>query len=146
MGKKVENFDIKLGHPNIALNLNNVEDSENIDIVLSKLIKKKDDQSELIEILSNTSMKYLKRLQDDGLLIDSKDSNVVPIYEPRLTEKAIEFYNSGGYSALFEKDKNKSTFSKSILEIIKKVLIGLLIGIGVWLITQFVLIPIFVNS
>ena len=142
MRKKVENFDIKLGHPNISLNLNNIEDSENIDIVLSKLIQKKDTQSELIEILSNTSMKYLKRLQDDGLLIDSTGSNVVPIYDPRLTKKAFEFHDLGGYSALFEKDQTKSKFSKSALEIIKKVFIGLLIGVGVWLITQFVLIPI----
>lgn len=128
---KQEKHSINLSHKNISLDLNNSQDVKNIDQVLSEAINAKKDKAELIEILKSTSMKYLKRLQEDGLIEDSGGKDVVPIYDPRVTPKAINFYEQGGYSSLIKdhdslnkKDrmpeyyiKHREVFSKPYLKV-----------------------------
>lgn len=131
-------FKISLSHTNIHLDINNKIDVANIDHILSLLIENRNDKSKLIEIIKNISFKYLERLAEDGLLKDIDGPEVVPIYEPVVTNKAVNFKRDGGYSALFKQPKKSK---KQI--IVKEIILPIVIGIILWLITQFVLLPLF---
>lgn len=108
---RIKDFNISLSHTSIHLDLFNHNDVRNIDHVLRLIVVNKDNSENLRSILCNTSMKYMKRLQEDGLLADKSDSDVVPLFNPVVSDKAVNFINAGGYSALFtmtnkEKQKN----------------------------------------
>jgi hypothetical protein len=106
-----DKFDISLSNTNKLLDLNNSNDASNIDMVLSLIVDNKENQDKLKDILENTSFKYLRRLQDDGLITDKGGPGIVPIYNPKVLEKAIKFRMAGGYSSLLEKPKSAVHFT-----------------------------------
>ncbi len=127
---KIKNFDISLSHINVQLDINNINDVNNIDRVLSLITENKDNQAKLIEILENTSLKFLKRLQDDGLIKDNGGPDVVPVYHPIVLDKAFDLVKAGGYSVIYNKlNKKKKSILTKILHWWWIYLIGVLIGL-----------------
>lgn len=98
----IKSFNISLSHSNVHLDLNNPKDSGNIQHTLSLLFDTKDDKTKTILILRKTSMKYLERLQEDGLIADNGGPDIVPVFDPFITNKGVDFFNAGGYKKLFE--------------------------------------------
>jgi hypothetical protein len=111
---KNDAVDISLSHPSIHLDVNNKNDVQNLDQILSLIIKQKNNKKKLIEILEHTSFKYLKRLQEDGLIADTAGENVVPVYNPIVLDKALYFKSKGGYSRLYKKQRNLDKPSRYI--------------------------------
>ena len=116
---KSNNFNILLTHTSSHLNINNKNDVGNIDRVLNLIVENRQDQNRLREILENTSFKYLRRLQEDGLLTDEGGDNIVPISNPIVLEKALLLNKSGGYTALY-KLQNKNGEPKKWIKWLSK--------------------------
>lgn len=135
---KKNKFNISLPHININLDINNKKDVEGLDRVLHLFIENQHSVPKLIELVKHTSFKYLERLDEDGLFMDKGGSGVLPIYEPVVTNKAIEFMKVGGYSALYKEPKKKRDRS-----FLREIIIMVIGGIILWLIVQYILLPLF---
>lgn len=96
--------------------MNNSKDVGNIQHTLSLLISAKGDKTKIIEILRNTSNKYLFRLQEDGIIVEQTGPNIVPVYDPYITDLGVDFFNAGGYKKLFD-CTNTSDIEKSHVNI-----------------------------
>lgn len=119
-------LNISLSHSNVHLDLNNQNDAKNIDLILAKVVESRFDQNKVREILMDTSMKYLKRLNEDGLVIDDTGTDLI-VSKPVVMEKAIEFIKQGGYSKLY---RINTTIQKSwIARWWWSILVPLLIGL-----------------
>lgn len=112
----IKTFNIVLSHANVHLDLNNSKDIGNIQHVLTLLINVKGDKMKTIEILRQTSMKYLRRLQDDGIIADNSGPNAVPVINPFLTDLGVDFFKAGGYKQIFE-DSQPISLEKSQVNI-----------------------------
>ncbi|MBK7345347.1 MAG: hypothetical protein IPJ06_20960 [Saprospiraceae bacterium] len=125
---KHNQHNISLSHSNIHLDLNNQNDAHNIDLILTKVVENRFTQNKVREILMETSMKYLKRLNEDGFVIDNTGTDLI-VYEPIVTEKAIEFIKAGGYSKLYRINATtqKSWLSKWWWSILVPLLIGIIL-------------------
>jgi hypothetical protein len=102
------NFNISLSHTNKILDINNDLDVGNIDRVLTQIVEHRNHPGKLKDLLENTSFKYLRRLQEDGLLANEGGTQMDPVSNPIIPKKTIQFESVGGYSSLLVKPSPRS--------------------------------------
>ncbi|ULC58585.1 hypothetical protein MBM09_11715 [Flaviramulus sp. BrNp1-15] len=100
---KKTDFNINISNPNSHLSLDK-DDIKTLDNILKELLKKENEPNQQLELLTNTSMKYLRRLNEDGLVNFQFDANY-QLKNPEITKKGYEFLKFGGYSKLSSKWK-----------------------------------------
>ncbi|APZ47432.1 hypothetical protein BW723_14560 [Polaribacter reichenbachii] len=95
---KKSDFNINITSPNINLSLDE-NDIKTLDNILKELVKRENDSNQQLELLTNTSMKYLRRINEDELVNFQFDKDY-KLINPEITKKGYDFIKFGGYSKL----------------------------------------------
>jgi hypothetical protein len=95
---KKSDFNINITSPNINLSLDE-NDIKTLDNILKELVKRENDSNQQLELLTNTSMKYLRRINEDEL-VDFQFDKDYKLINPEITKKGYDFIKFGGYSKL----------------------------------------------
>jgi len=125
MGKISKKYNIILAHSKVDFNINNESDVSNLDYILKNLLENKNSTDNTLEIFETTSLKYLQRLEEDGLIslsnsLEEREGHYIQLIssESHLIDKGEKFIKDGGYKKILsEFNKSKKTFFEKLSNI-----------------------------
>ncbi len=125
---------IELKSTNVNLDFNTNNDVENLDFILQKIIRC-ENEVELVEILNNTSYKYIFKIEQDGFINISRDSSKFSlISNATVVKEAVKkILKKGGYKKTYKKLNKKSLKNR-----IRYWIIYLIVGVLIFIIGYFV--------